>query len=68
MSFFAENQFRAIGDANAETERLRGQVADLLGVLRKVEAALTKTPAFNAWDLGPSDLLLEVRRALEGHR
>lgn len=35
-----------------------------LDLLRRVEAAMSNSPEFNAWDLGPSQLLQDVRSAL----
>lgn len=36
----------------------------LLDLLRRVENSMNQSPEQNPWDLGPSELLQEVRRAL----
>lgn len=41
--------------------------AELVALLRRVEKALTDDPRHDAWDLGPSTLLREVRETLRRH-
>jgi hypothetical protein len=36
----------------------------LLDLLRRAENALNQSPEHNPWDLGPSELLQDMRRAL----
>lgn len=44
------------------------QIDELVRLLEKVEFKLSKSPEFNPWDLGPSDLLTEVRNAIKANR
>jgi hypothetical protein len=38
--------------------------SELVALLRRVERAMSDNPKFNAWDLGPCDLLKDVRTAI----
>lgn len=50
------------------TARLSRIAREMLATLETVEKKMTDCPAFNAWDLGPTPTLVEVRAMIRKAR
>lgn len=54
----------SIDKRSAAVMKLESDRRCLLTALKEVECSLGHSPEHNRWDLGPSKLLLKVRRAI----